>query len=105
GLRLALGSAFPDDAELLAVGAGDTAWVTFPGELQSQLGEAIKRAAAPRWPRAFVAGLSNDYLGYFVTAEDYRRVSYVSCSSLYGAGAGEALAAAAADLLRALGAP
>ncbi len=47
---------------------GDTVWVTIPGELQSSLGEAIKAEARRSFARGFVAGASNDYLGYFVTA-------------------------------------
>ncbi len=99
GFRLPLGGAFPDDAELHAGRLGDTAWVTIPGELQSTLGERLKRAAGRQ---AFVAGLTNDYLGYFVTSADYDTVAYVTCASLYGAGAGEQLTQAAADLLQAL---
>jgi hypothetical protein len=74
-------------------------WVTFPGELQTALGLGIKRAAGAHLRHALVAGVSNDYLGYFVTAADYARPSYVSCASLYGPHAGSCLAAAAADLL------
>ena len=54
--------------------------------------------------RAFVAGVSNDYLGYFPTAVDYRRASYVACASLYGPEAGARLTEAAAGLLRAVSA-
>jgi hypothetical protein len=52
----------------------------------------------------FVAGVSNDYLGYFLTAEDYGRASYVACSSLYGPEAGPRLARTASRLLRQLAA-
>jgi neutral ceramidase len=99
GVRVPLGRAFPTDAMLVAVRAGDTAWVTMPGELQSALGLRIKQAARGRVAAPFVAGLSNDYLGYFVRREDWGRVSYVTCASLYGAGAGERLADTAARLL------
>lgn len=100
GLTLALDSVFPGDASLLAGRLGDVLWVTIPGELQSRLGEEVKRAAGGA--RAVVAGLSNDYLGYFLTSEEYDRPSYVSCASLYGPSAGERLARAAADLVRSL---
>ncbi len=102
-LGVRLGGAWPDDAMLTAVSLGDTAVVTVPGEFQSALGQAVKMAARRRWRDPFIAGVSNDYLGYFVTASDYDRVSYVTCASVYGASAGERLAAAASDLLRALG--
>ncbi|HSE91736.1 MAG TPA: neutral/alkaline non-lysosomal ceramidase N-terminal domain-containing protein [Methylomirabilota bacterium] len=100
GLSLPLDSAFPRDAELHAGRLGDVAWVTIPGELQSQLGEAVKRNAGAG--RTFLAGVTNDYLGYFVTSGDYDTVAYVTCASLYGPAAGERLVDAAGDLLRAL---
>lgn len=94
-----LGRFVPRDAELVAGRLGDLAWITVPGELQSRLGERVKRAApAP----AMVAGVSNDYLGYFVAAAAYGRPGYVACASLYGPDGGERLTAAAVDLLRGL---
>lgn len=102
-VTLPLGLALPDDATLVGAALGDTAWVTMPGELQSSLGEAIKAAARPHFARAFVAGVSNDYLGYFLTPDAYGRPAYVSCAAFYGAEAGTRLTAAAVELLRALG--
>lgn len=99
---LPIGDTLPRDAELIAGVIGDTAWVTIPGELQTALGVAIKAAGHERWRHAFVAGVSNDYLGYFVTPADYRRPGYVSCATLHGAEAGERLRDAAIDLLRGL---
>jgi len=101
-LKLPLERVLPREAELTAVAVGDTAWVTIPGELQSELGAAIKRDARSAWAHAFVAGLSNDYLGYFVTPTAYERASYVTCATLYGPGAGERIARGATDLLRSL---
>jgi len=46
--------------------------------------------------------VSNDYLGYFVTAEDYRSPGYVTCATLYGPRLGECLTGAAIDLLAGL---
>jgi hypothetical protein len=94
-----LGSAFPADADLTAVALGDVAWVTVPGELQAALGLAIKREGRALFAHTFIAGLSNDYLGYFVAAADYDRPAYVTCATLYGPRAGECLASAAAELL------
>jgi hypothetical protein len=74
--------------------------VTFPGELQTSLGREIKAAAVVRHP--MVAGLSNDYLGYFVAAGDYDQPTYVSCGSVYGPETGGCLAEAAAGLLNAV---
>jgi neutral ceramidase len=100
GSGLPLGSVFPRDATLTAVVAGDVGWVTLPGELQTSLGREIKQTPGLR--RVLVAGVSNDYLGYFVSASDYDRPSYISCSTLYGAHAGGCLAGAASALLAAV---
>jgi hypothetical protein len=99
---LPLGWLVPRDAELTAVAVGDAAWVTVPGELQSALGEEIKAEARRGFTRGFVAGLSNDYLAYFVSIAEYARPGYVTCSSLYGPAAGATLTSAARDLLRQL---
>lgn len=98
-LRVPLGSVLPDEAELVGGVLGTLAWVTMPGELQSRLGERIKREARAGWPQALVAGLSNGYLGYFLAPEAYGRPSYVACASLYGPTAGERLVGAAVDLV------
>ena len=103
-LAIPLGAAFPRDAKLIGVDLGPVAWVTIPGELQSALGQRIKDSARPRWPHVMIAGLANDYLGYFVTAEDYGRTAYVTCANLYGPDAGADLARAATNVLRELGA-
>ena len=97
-----LGSAMPREASLVAASLGDTAWVTFPGELQTSLGQTIKREGRARFASVFVAGLSNDYLGYFTTREDARSAKYVACATVYGPGAGGCLTEAAIDLVRGL---
>ena len=101
-LKAPLGGLMPTDVELVGARLGDVAWVTVPGELQSLLGQALKRAGGPAVPRVIVAGLSNDYLGYFLTRTDYERVTYVSCATVYGPEAGEILTGAAERLLRQL---
>ena len=99
-LTLPLGWIFPRETVLTAATIGETGWVSVPGELQTSLGRGIKEAAGLR--HTLVAGLSNDYLGYFVAAADYARPTYVSCGSLYGPEAGGCLAQAAAGLLGAV---
>jgi neutral ceramidase len=107
GVALPLGDALPREASLLAAAVGDVAWVTVPGELQAALGLRIKAAGAALGFRTVVAGLSNDYLGYFVTEEDHDRPGYVTCASLYGPVAGRCLVDGASALLAGLrpGAP
>lgn len=98
-LTLPLGNVFPGVADLVAMSVGGVAWVTVPGELQTVLGERIKKEGRELFGRAFVAGLSNDYLGYFVTAEDYDRPHYITCAAVFGRDAGDCVADAAVELL------
>jgi len=97
--RLGLGWTLPTSAGLPAVRIGGTAWVTVPGELQTRLGLEIKTAGRRTFEETFVAGYSNDYLGYFLTRRDYGQPSYVACGSLYGESGGEIVRDAAVDLL------
>jgi len=101
-LTLPLGSVLSHDADLTAVALGETVWVTIPGELQSALGEHIKAEARRGFTRGFVAGVSNDYLGYFVTATAYSQPGYVTCSNVYGPDAGDLLTRSARALIREL---
>ncbi|MCL6640617.1 MAG: hypothetical protein K6T92_04500, partial [Candidatus Rokubacteria bacterium] len=59
---------------------------------------------SPPWPRVFIAVLTNDYLGYFLTPEAAAGSSYVACANLFGAEAGRRLVSGAVALLRALAA-
>lgn len=103
-MRLGLGAALPRTAELFAVAIGRGGWVTIPGELETRLGREVKAAAGGRFDHVFVAGVSNDYLGYFLGAEAYARPSYIACASLYGERGGELLRDAAVALVGRLGA-
>ena len=97
--RVGLGRALPTSAELVALAVGPSAWVTIPGELQTQLGLEIKSALRRRFEHVFVAGVSNDYVGYFLTPDAFDRPSYVACGCLYGARGGETVRDAAVALL------
>lgn len=98
-LRLGLGWALPTSATVTAVRIGATAWVTVPGELQTRLGLDIKTAGRRSFDETFVAGYSNDYLGYFLTRRDYGEPSYVACGSFYGGSGGETMRDSAVELL------
>lgn len=97
--RLGLGWTLPRSAGLTAVRIGGTAWVTVPGELQTRLGLDIKTAGRRSFEETFVAGYSNDYLGYFLTRRDSAQPSYVACGSFYGENGGEIMRDAAVELL------
>ena len=96
---LPLGSMFPRETTLTAIALGDLAWVAIPGELQTELGRQVKAQGRDVFGDVFVAGVSNDYLGYFVTKTDYERPAYVTCASVYAAETGQTLTERAVDLL------
>jgi len=98
-LGMRLGDMFPQQAVVTAVSLGDAAWVVVPGELQTALGRRLKGSGRALFDAVFVAGVSNDYLGYFVTAADYDRPAYVTCASVYGPDAGDRVTERAIDLL------
>ncbi len=100
GLREALASS----AEVTALEIGQTAWVTIPGELETKLGLEIKASSRRRFSHVFIAGVANDYLGYFLVPAHYRRPSYIACGSLYGERGGEIMRDTAMAALRRLGA-
>jgi hypothetical protein len=103
-LRVPLGTFLPDDTELVAAALGRLAWVTMPGEPVSALGLEIKTAARQRWPHVMIAGLSNDYLGYFIREADYTQSTYITCAAVYGPRLGACLVDRAVALLEDLGA-
>lgn len=98
-VTLPLGSMFPREATLTAVALGDLAWVAVPGELQTALGTRLKTQGREVFGDVFIAGVSNDYLGYFVTKSDYEQPAYITCASVYAADTGDAVTARAVELL------
>ena len=103
-MTIGLRETLPSSTEVIALSIGRTAWVTIPGELETKLGLEIKAGARQRFRHVFIAGVSNDYLGYFLVPADYRRPSYIACGSLYGERGGEIIRDAAMAALRRLGA-
>ena len=104
GTRFGLRSALPSSAEIVAISVGRAAWVAIPGEPDTRLGLDVKSAGSRHFAHTFVAGVSNAYQGYFLTAEHFRTPSYISCGSLYGERGGEIVRDAAIAALRELGA-
>src|SRR5262245_7037432 len=101
-MTMGLGEVLPSATELIAVGIGRTGWVTIPGELETKLGLEIKAWGKTRFSQVFIAGVSNDYLGYFLAPAHYRRPSYIACGSLYGERGGEVVRAGATAALKRL---
>ncbi|MFQ5828183.1 MAG: neutral/alkaline non-lysosomal ceramidase N-terminal domain-containing protein [Candidatus Methylomirabilia bacterium] len=102
-LTLGLGRVLAEASEMVGVAVGSQAWVTVPGELQTRLGQEVKREGRRVFSSAFVVGLANDYRGYFLTRTEYHKVSYIACASLYGETAGEVIVERANAILRRLG--
>jgi CheY-like chemotaxis protein len=64
---------------------GDITYLSWPGESSTQLGfdlQALARAQGIIDP--IVLGLTNDYMTYFTTQEEFHEHRYDSCSSFYG---------------------
>jgi neutral ceramidase len=59
---------------------GGTRMFCVPGEPCAALGLDLKK----RFPGAWVVGLANDHLGYFLTEEEYRKGGYERMMSFYG---------------------
>lgn len=64
------------DIAMTVIDFGALAFVTFPGELASDLGAYIKASFGGR--RVVVIGYANDYQGYFVPEADFGGTSYES---------------------------
>lgn len=64
--------------EMTTLDFGNVVFVTFPGELASELGAMVKGAFEGTGKHPVVIGYANDYHGYFVAAHTYGGTSYES---------------------------
>ena len=64
--------------EMTTLDFGNVVFVTFPGELASELGAMVKGAFEGTGKHPVVIGYANDYQGYFVAAHTYGGTSYES---------------------------
>jgi hypothetical protein len=88
-LNIGLGWLVPRKIPLSVVRLGDMVLLAWPGEPSTALGLAVKGAASDSGAaQAWVLGLTNGYLGYFVTPSEYRTGGYEAIKSLYGPDAG-----------------
>lgn len=85
-------------AELMCVRIGDTALLSFPGEVFVSIALDI-RARSP-FPRTMFLGLANDYIGYIPTADANAGAGYEVVASRLAPEAAGILSAAAGDLLQ-----
>ena len=81
---------FPVMTYLSAVRIGHIAMMTWPGEASTSLGYKLQgMALSEGFQESWVLGLTNDYLTYFTTKEEFFEAHYDSCSSMYGWRAGD----------------
>ncbi|HEX6105359.1 MAG TPA: neutral/alkaline non-lysosomal ceramidase N-terminal domain-containing protein [Gemmatimonadales bacterium] len=83
---------FPEVAQLSVVRVGDVLLATVPAEPTTMVGQRLRRAIEEEvrsrggQVRAVVVGLTNGFLQYVTTAEEYQVQSYEGASNLYGPG-------------------
>jgi neutral ceramidase len=74
--------------EFHAIRIGDRLLLGAPGEPSVEMGRRFVRAVEPVLPAgvtdAFAVGLSNDYMGYFTTPEEYEMQHYEGGHTVYG---------------------
>jgi len=92
----------PLDVELTALRVGDFRLVTFPGELTSEIGLNIKKAAGQ--PGTFVAGYTNGYIYYAPTAKQRLNTGYAQedCDCLVAPEWQKTFESQALDMLKSL---
>ncbi|HOW86359.1 MAG TPA: neutral/alkaline non-lysosomal ceramidase N-terminal domain-containing protein [Candidatus Aminicenantes bacterium] len=87
--------------EQQAVRIGDTAFVTFPAEVFSEIGLAVKKRSP--FPRTFVIGLADESdVGYLPTAEEFKEEYYEVLGSPFSPKAEQACIEASLSLLERL---
>ena len=75
----------PRSASLSAFNIDDHLFITIPGEPVTRVGLQMKALGqAAHFKTTSIFGLTNDYIGYILTSDEYRLGLYESCSSFYG---------------------
>lgn len=100
---------FPKVGQLSLIRIGDLLLATLPAEPTTMVGRRLRRgieeaarAAAGDEIRVVVVGLTNGFIQYVTTAEEYQEQSYEGASNLYGPGTAEFLQRRMAELTRGL---
>jgi neutral ceramidase len=107
-----IGRGFPEVAQLAVVRIGGLVLAAVPAEATTAAGaylsgrvRAAADAAGAATERVAIVGLTNGFMQYVTTREEYRTQHYEGASTLYGPGTAEALGDALAVLAGALGPP
>ncbi|MGR9072106.1 MAG: neutral/alkaline non-lysosomal ceramidase N-terminal domain-containing protein, partial [Gammaproteobacteria bacterium] len=83
---------FPKRTKVWMIELGDIAMMTWPGEPTTSLGRKDVEITRPlAFRQTWILGLTNDYLAYFTTPEEFKTGSYEACFSLYGPGLGNSI--------------
>jgi hypothetical protein len=94
----------PHEAEVQVIALGpDLAFVGLPGEIFTEIGQAIKRASPFRY--TVIVELANGSVGYVPDRAAYAQGAYEVVSTRCAEGSGEMLADAALALLKELREP
>lgn len=106
------GRGFPEIAQLAVVRIGGLVLATVPAEATTAAGaylagrvRAAADSAGARIERVAILGLTNGFMQYVTTRDEYRAQQYEGASTLYGPGTAEALGDALAGLAIRLGTP
>lgn len=80
---------FPRAVPLMAVRVGDRVIASLPGEPTKEAGARVKaavlaRTAAAGVQKVVISGLTNEYINYITTPEEYDRQHYEGASTMYG---------------------
>ena len=83
--------------EQQAVRIGDAVFATFPNEVFSEIGLAVKKRSPME--KTFVIGLASGHGGYIPTAEEFREGGYASDMTRFSPKCGDVVANAALELI------
>jgi hypothetical protein len=85
-------------AEQTCLALGDSALLTFPGELYTEIGQHVKERSP--FKRTFIIGLANGYVGYIPTAKAIIEGGYAEVTRLVDAAAEQVVVEHSLNLLR-----
>ena len=85
----------PDAVPLAAIRIGDRLIATVPGEMTIEMGRRVRAAIEAAGPegieRSMIMGLTNEFVNYFTTPEEYEAQFYEGAATVYGRASGHAL--------------
>jgi hypothetical protein len=89
----------PSAIRIWSIRLGDLRLLTWPGEPTTKLGLALRNLCSAAGARVWVLGLTNDYVGYFTTPDEFALGGYEAQNSQYGPHGGRHLLRAHCQLL------